>query len=201
MIDNHQEYIVRLRDAASKRQWNECRESVRLLLPALPQSGIVHILTRQIKRFLSDMSHTDPNEPAISDEVSALENNKSLEKLLSTSNAIYSLLEIRCNEPGINNFRNALKCLTRAGTIDNSSDDYFDALVDVLSDILMAILDHAWGNQNYDLWRKSFWQESRDDAFIRVKHFWPDPKTIELNKELWNIVADDVEAALTAGAE
>lgn len=197
MNDNYRVYLAELRIAASTRQWNECRKNVKSLLTAIPQVDIARILTKQIKHFLSNASNTYPDDTDIVDEISCLVEVNSFRMMLDCVKRIYSILEKRSNQPGINNFRNALKHLMTLDVIEGSPEKYLDDLIDVLSGILMAILSHEWGNQNQDLWNKSFEQRSRSDAFILAKHFWPDPRTVALNEKLWNEVADDIEAAVT----
>lgn len=197
MNDNYQERLASLRNAASTRQWNDCRENVKSLLTATPQVDIARLITRQIKRFLSNASNTYPDDTEVVNEISSLGEVTSFKMMLDRTKRIYLVLEKRSNQPGVNNFRNALKHLMNLDVIEGSPEKYFDDLTDALSGILMAILSHEWGKRNQDLWNKSFRQEARSDAFILAKHFWPDPGTVALNEKLWNEVADDIEAALT----
>jgi hypothetical protein len=196
MTDIQENHLKKLRNVESTRQWNECRENVRILLTHMTEIAIVRVLLRQIARFLTDAQKTYPHDEDIIAEISQLEDVTSLKLLFESATSINVILHKRSKEPGINNFRNALKRLQKVGSIESASADYYDTILDVLSGILMAILDHQWGENNPELWHKSFWQETREDAFIRVKHFWSNPKTFQLNKALWNAVADDIESGL-----
>lgn len=194
--ETYQEALTGLRVAVSVHQWNDCQKNVSQLLLVISQIDVAYIVTRQIKRFLNDVLNNYPTDEHIIDAISSLEAFTSLPTLLDSAKRIYSVLEIRSNEPGINNFRNALKRLMNSATMRDASDEYIETIVDVLSGILMGILDFEWGNYNRELWNKAFWHTSRNDMFIRVKYFWSDPKIIQLNKELWNEIADDIEVAL-----
>lgn len=193
MTNNRETNLKQLRSVESTKKWNDCRENVRLLLQHMTEVGIVRMLLRQIERFLTDVHKSYPDDKDISAEISELGDVTSLKSLLASASSINAIFEKHSSEPGINNFRNALKRLMRLESIETLSVDYYDTMVDVLSGILMAILDHQWGRNNLDLWQRSFWQKTREDALIRVKHFWPSPETVELNRELWSTVADDIE--------
>jgi hypothetical protein len=104
-----------------------------------------------------------------------------------------SFLLGKSGQPGVNNFRNALRKVRNSEHPESLSSD---RAIDALSGILMAILSYSWGITHLELWKRSFHQQAHKDAFILAKHFWRDPNTMQLNRELWNDVANDLEAAL-----
>lgn len=196
MNEQQQETLRILRVAAEQDQWNLCRENVRKLLPDVKQNDGIRIIIRQVVRFLSDFLNAHPEQQEIKKSIDGLNHLQSLEAVSEQVKSIHTLMEKNWDDPGVSNFRNALKKLARLQQFDNRSDEYFETFIEILSGTLMAILAHNWGRENLELWHRWFYRKKPGDFFILAKYFQPHPKTIELSKSLWIEIADEIEMAL-----
>ncbi len=189
-----QEILLSLRTFASQREWNLCRETVREMLPLLEQNNTLPIILHPSMQFLQDLLSALPQDEKIPHLIALLDEASSYEDLGARGQVLDKSLEDKSNHPGILNYRNALRKVTQLQQLEYLSNAYLDTWVDILSEILVAVLGHAWGYQNLELWQQWFYGRSRE-AMLIPGYFWASPGYIALEAALWNQVADDIEAA------
>ena len=201
MNEQQKTTIQNLRKAALQHERDQCVVALKQLLPGIEQNDLVQIIQKWIKRFLSDLLLTYPQDSNIRKAVDAADGIRSFDSLSSLANVILVKLEGKTDPdfPGINNFRHELKVFSALQRQDSCYyADFDNAIFTFFVEILTIILSHAWGKQNPDLWHRFFYHKFPRDLSIKALYFWSDPKTIELSKSLWKELADDIESILKA---
>lgn len=197
MNDYQRESLKKLRDSAALDEWSLCRENTAKLLADLSEFDITQIIHKQLNEFLFAIRNSSSPAEDIQEAIEALNSVNSFDSLKQQAGIVYSLTRNRASQPGINNYRNALKLLSQPDAFGKSNKSTPEIALDVISGVLMAILDYSWGHRNTELWLRSFRHETKEDFFIRARHFISDPQVIELSKSLWIEVANDLEVALS----
>ena len=198
MNEQQHETLETLRNAAKQDQWNLCREILAKLLPDVRQTDSIKIVVRRANRFLSDLSQFHPEDANIIKSIEALNDIKSLEALNQQGQLIDPVLEKYWDWPGVSNFRNAFKGISKPQQYFEHSGKYIDTIVSLLSGILMATTTNGYWGGNPEFSKTFFGSDVRKSVVMLAKHN-SDPKQIALRTSLWVEVANDLEMALQAG--
>jgi hypothetical protein len=198
MNEQQRETLRNLRYAAEQDQWNVCADNIRILLLDVKQIDAIYIIVRQAQRFLSDLSLYHPDDAELDASPETLSGITSLEMLDQQRRLLDTLLKKYPQWPGVSNFRNALKGISRPEQYFDHSGAYIDTVVSLILDILMARgVNLGWGH-NPEFSRIFFGPDKRKAIFmLAARH--SEPKQIELRKSLWTEIAEALGAALQAG--
>jgi hypothetical protein len=147
MNDQQQEILENLRNATQQDQWTLCRENLAKLLPDLEQTDSIKIIVKQAQRFLGDLARTHAEDENIGRAIEALNGVTSLEALDRQGQLIDLILDSYWNWPGVSNFRNAFKGISKPKQYFDHSGEYVDILVSIISNILIATeTNRYWGD-------------------------------------------------------
>lgn len=133
-----QENLENLRNAVEQDDWMLCKEILAKLLADLKQTDAVKIIVKRAHRFLSDLFRALPEDVHIARSIETLTNITSLEMLDQQGKLIDPLLDKYWKWPGVSNFRNALKGISKPKQYFEHSGEYIDTVVSILSHILIA---------------------------------------------------------------
>lgn len=194
---NQKEILDSLRAAAERDQWNLCRDTVTMLLRVLPPAAELEIVTKHIRRFLVDFARSHPQDEDIAHFIGTVYRKTDDKALRHDVEHIETMLDKYWDEPGVSNFRNALKRLSRLSESTSCQSEYIDAVVNILSGVIMAIDIHNWGKANHSLWQLFFKDNPTAGIMTLAKH-WSDPERVQLRKSIWFDVANDIEMMLSA---
>jgi hypothetical protein len=195
MNDQQREILQTLRNAAKQDQWNLCDESVAQLLSDLTGIDAITIIVRQAHRFLGDLFQMHPDDESLRRVLEALNDITSLEALNLHGQLINPLLDTYWNWPGVSNFRNALKGISKPEQYFDHSDNPIETMVSVLSRILTAIvMNNYWGSN--PAFSATFFGKDVRKAVLMLGNHHSDPKQIELRASVWSEIADELEKAL-----
>lgn len=195
MNKHQQQTLEDLRNAAKQDKWNLCREYMAKLLPDLTQADTVKVVIKQAHRFLSTLSSAHSEDADIVRAIQTLNNVASLHDLDEQGRFIDSILDKYWNSPGVSNFRNALKGISKPEQYFNHSGDFIETSVSLLSNILLATAISIYWVNNPEFSKTFFGQEVRNSIFLLAKHN-SNPRQIELRASLWNELSSDLENAL-----
>ncbi len=119
----------------------------------------------------------------------------SLEMLDQQGKQVHTLLEKYWRWPGVSNFRNSFKGISKPQQYFEHDGEYKDTVVDIVSGNLMAIAINAYWGGNEEFSKTFFGADNRAALMMLVKAD-KDPKNVEIRKSLWTDLADDIEVAL-----
>lgn len=145
-IDEYQKILQPLREIKSFKDWNACSNSLTQLVPHLSSHDLVQIITKLIRRFLTNALNHFPESNDLIQSLAALDSVPSFEILSKQAQVVYGLLKSRAGSPGINNYRNQLKSLAKFETFHNEMQEDIEIVVDAISGIVMGILAYYWGH-------------------------------------------------------
>ncbi|SRR5260221_6252975 len=195
MNKRQQDILGNLRKAAEQDQWNLCRENIKKLLPDLNQIEVLTIVVKQVRQFLSEFSRIHTQDETIRNTPEAFKNISSLEALSEQERLIDPLLEKYWDLPGVSNFRNVFKGITKPQQYFEHPGEFVDTVVSVLSGIFVAIeMNNYWtGNPEYS---KLFFGPDVRKAVFMLAGRHSEPRNVEMRKSLWTELARDIEIAL-----
>ncbi|MBI1258557.1 MAG: hypothetical protein GC204_13900 [Chloroflexi bacterium] len=197
MNEQQKETLQALRTAAQKDQWKLRHESLVKLLSDLKQSDSLRMVARQAQRFLSDFSRSHPEDDAIVKAIEALGHMTSLEEIDRQGKIIDPLLDKYWDWPGVSNFRNAFKGISKPQQYFEHSGEYIDTIVSMLSGLSIAIeANNYWGG-NPEFSKTFFGPDVRKAVLMVAKHH-SDPEQVAFRISLWSEIANDLEMALQA---
>jgi hypothetical protein len=194
-MDEQQKNLKTLRENISNAQWNLCLENMRQLLQYISRNDTLKIVLDMVKRFLIEILNNNLNNETIVYIAQNL-NFTTIDDIQEQMEKINQLFKNKYSEPGVNNFRTAIKQLLELSEFNYPSDDYINTVVNIISGLLLAITLFDWGSRKPDLWQKWFLQKSEDDVFILARYYVNDTKVIELNRIIWMQLANDIELTL-----
>jgi hypothetical protein len=198
MNEQQQETLENLRNAIKQNQWNMCCKVLAKLLPDLKQTDSIKIIVRQAHRFLSDLFRAHPEDENVRRALEALNNITSLAALNQQGQLIDPLLDKYWDWPGVGNFRNAFKGISKPQQYFDHPGEYTDTLVSLISRILTAIeTSNYWGG-NPEFSKTFFGPEVRAATFMLARHY-SDPQRIVLRASLWTEIVNELEMALQVG--
>ncbi len=196
MNSTQQQALENLRAAAAQDQWMLCRENIIRLFPELNQSDVIKIVVNQAHRFLSDLSHIHPNDKDLVQLVEALRSATSLEMLDQQGRLIDPILQRYWDWPGVSNFRNGFKGISKPQQYFDHSGEFIDTAVSLVLTLLTAIgLNSNWG-ANPDDFSKTFFGPDIREAVFMLAHNRSAPQQVEFRESLWIAIANDIEMAL-----
>jgi hypothetical protein len=195
MNGQQQEILQDLRNAAKQDEWNLCRDALKKLLPDLNASDSLKIITRLARRFLADVFKSYPEDEKLGTSIETLNNITSLNRLNQQGILIDSILKKYWDSPGVSNFRNAFKGISKPEQYFEHSGDDVDVLVSLISRIVTAIVINNYWYENPEFSATFFGSDTRKAVFMVAYHD-SDPKQIALRESLWTSVADELEIAL-----
>ena len=190
------ESVQALRAAAQADQWNACLERLRELLPSVPPADAVQIVVRWAQRFLTDFAQFKPHDENLPRATELLNTVITLEMLDQAGKVLDPILDRDWNWPGVSNFRNAFKGISRPQQYFEHAGEFGDSIVSMIASITMAIiLNDFWGVQA-EYYSKTFYgKDSRARIFMQGRAN-SDPKQVALRAALWIQLADDLENLL-----
>lgn len=195
MNDQQREILQTLRNAAKQDQWNLCGDSLAHLLTDLTETDAIALVVRQAHRFLSDLFQMHPDDENLRRAIEALNNIASLEALNRQGQIINPLLDRYGYWPGVSNFRNGLKGISKPEQYFDHSDNPIEIMVSVISKILTAIeMNSYWGND--PAFSPTFFGKDVRKAVLMLGNHHSDPKQVELRVAVWSELADEFEKAL-----
>src|SRR5690606_10017989 len=122
----------------------------------------------------------------------ALNGVTSLEALNRQGQLINPLLDKYWNWPGVSNFRNAFKGISKPEQYFDHSDNPIEIMVSVISSVLMAIeMNSYWGSN--PAFSATFFGKDVRKAVLMLRNHHSDPKQIELRVSVWSELADELE--------
>ena len=195
MNNPQQEVLQSLRNAVEQDDWKVFRENVAKLLPTLEQTEAVKIITGQAQRFLDDMAHFHPADETLSKTVEAFNNITSLEALDHQGKLTDILLQNYWNWPGVSNFRNSLKGISKPEQYYEHSGEYKDTILSLISGILMAAETNTYWGGNTEFSETFFGADTQKSLLMLVKGH-NDPRNVAIRKSSWTEIADEIEAVL-----
>jgi hypothetical protein len=198
MNTTQQEALGDLRDAAAQDQGMLCRDNIRKLLPDLNQSDVVKILAKQAHRFLSDLSHVHPDDEGLAQSAEAFRSVISLEMLDQQGRLIDPMLQRYWDWPGVSNFRNGLKGISKPQQYFDHSGEFIDTAVSLLLTLLVAIDLNSYWSANPDYFSKTFFGPNVREAVFMLAKNYAAPQRVELRKSLRIAIANDLEMTLKA---
>ena len=191
---------AKLRDAAQRREWNECWETVEIALARLSISQILALAHRQVQRRLSlfERHHPDIHWPR--------------EWLDALGSGTSTVLDEAAPEvlqdapgPGGNNFATAVQALARASKAATSTKCAAYAARAIRGAIMAEEVECA-GSEAPELWRRWYENELRINAaaekgeesdaepnpfpFYKIMKT---PKVAAVELAAWNALADELE--------
>ncbi|MBK8031474.1 MAG: hypothetical protein IPK17_18680 [Chloroflexi bacterium] len=180
-----------LRAAAQADQWNACLERLAELLPGVPAADAVQIVVRWAQRFLTDFAPFHPH-----DEDLPRASDLPLEALDQVGKVLDAIMHRYWDWPGVSNFRNAFKGISRPQQYFEHAGEFGDSIVSMVASITMAtILNDYWG-ENSEYYTKTFYGEDHRAAIFMQGRADSDPKQVALRAALWTQLADDLEKLL-----
>jgi hypothetical protein len=191
MNEDQKTNLEKLRKAAEQDQWNVCREMIGILLPQVNSVDVAQMIAKQAQRFLSDLSQSNPQDEALVKAVELFNGITSLETLDRQGKQVHALLENYWKWPGVSNFRNSLKGISKPQQYFEHDGEYKDTVVSIVSGILMAIATNAYWGGNSEFSETFFGSDNRAALMMLVKAN-NDPKNVEIRKSLWTEVADEI---------
>lgn len=195
MNDQQREILQTLRSAARQDQWNLCCDSLAQLLPDLTETDAITVIVRQAHRFLSDLFKTRPDDINLRKSIDALNGITSLEALNRQGQLINPLLDKYWNWPGVSNFRNGFKGISKPEQYFDHSDNPIEIMVSVISSVLTAIeMNDYWSND--PSFSATFFGKDVRKAVLMLGNHHSDPKMVDLRVLVWSELADELEKAL-----
>lgn len=184
------------RTAAQADQWNACLESLRELLPNVQPTDAIWIVAQRAQRFLTDFAPFHPHDEDLPRATELLNTVTTLEMLDQAGKVLDPIMHRYWNWPGVSNFRNAFKGISRPQQYFEHAGEFGDSIVSMIASITMAtILNDYWG-ENSEYYTKTFYgEDSRARSFMLIKAN-SDAKQVTLRAALWTQLADDLEKLL-----
>jgi hypothetical protein len=188
---NIMKQLQELYEASESSDWNGCLEALRKLLPLLSKQDALSILFVYINQFITGYSN-DKTLDIWQVQLNCTQIGSTNQNLKD----LHLALEIYTIEPGVSNFRNAIKKLINLIEVKVWGQTENEVLLETFAGVLMGILLADWGRENHDSWNRWYQRESRSDMFILATDFWPSLKTKQMIRRLWQSVAKNIEDAL-----
>jgi hypothetical protein len=198
MNKQQQENLENLRNSVEQDDWMLCKVILAKLLSDLKQTDAVKIIVKRAHRFLSDLSRAFPEDENIARSIDMLINITSLEMLDQQGKLIDPLLEKYWKWPGVSNFRNAFKGISKPRQYFEHSGEYIDTVGSMLSHILIATEANNYYGGNSEFSETFFGSDNRKALMMLVKHH-SDPKHIAIRVSVWTELANDLDLALQVG--
>jgi hypothetical protein len=180
----------------SSDDWGTQRQRLTVSAAQMNQASVLRVILGQMRYFLELYLQNQPDDALILKIISLTAQADSLERLATIAEDIRLLLQSKGIEAGTQNFRGALRNMTRLKTFAPTSEADIETFVDIISGLIMASLDLHWGRQYPDLWSRWFyWIENKNkaDLAIGATHFVTNDEVIALDKLLWEKVATEIE--------
>ena len=187
--------LDKLWNAVELDQWNVCREIIGILLPQINPIDVAQMIAKQARRFLSDLSQFNSQDENLVQAIDLFNDIPSLEVLNQQGKQVHALLEKYWKWPGVSNFRNAMKGISKPQQYFEHDGEYKDTVVSIISGILMAIATNAYWGGNDEFSRTFFGSDNRAALMMLVKAN-KDPKNVEIRKSLWTELADEIQSAI-----
>jgi hypothetical protein len=195
MNEQQKETLHALRIAIEQDQRQLCREILAQLLTDLKKTDSIKIIVKQAQQFLSDLFQAHPQDDSLGKAVEGFNNITSLEALDQQGRLVDPLLDKYWNLPGVSNFRNAFKGLSKPQQYFNHSGEYIDTLVSILSSILLAIVMNKYWSSDPEFSKTFFGPDVKKAIFMLAEHH-SNPKQIALRASLWLEIVDEIDNAL-----
>ncbi len=196
MDEQVREALQALRAAAQADQWNACRERLTQLLPNVQPTDAIQIVAQRAQRFLTDFAQFKPQDEDIPRAADLLNTVTTLEALDQVGKVLDPILHRYWNWPGVSNFRNAFKGISRPQQYFEHAGAFGDSIVSMIARITMAIILNEYWGESSEYYTKTFYgEDSRATMFMLSKGNY-DPKQIALRAALWTQLADDLEKLL-----
>lgn len=195
MNREQQENLEKLRNAAEQDEWNVCREMIGILLPQLNPIDVAQLIAKQTRQFLSDLSQFNSQDADLIQAMDLFNDIPLLKVLDQQGQKVHPLLEKYWKWPGVSNFRNSLKGISRPQQYFEHDGEYKDTVVSIISGILMAIATNAYWGGN-DEFSKTFFGSDNRAALMMLVKADKDPQNVEIRKLVWTELADDIEVLL-----
>lgn len=188
--------LQELYSASKSLDWNTCLEALKKLLPLLSRTDALRIIFVYVRQFIAGFSN-DKILDIWNVELNYTQVQSTYQKYQNLKD-LHSALENYTIEPGVSNFRNAIKKLINLIEVKEWGQTENEVLVEIFAGVLMGLLLADWGRENHELWNRWYQRESRSDMFILATDFWPDLKTKQMIRRLWHSVAKNIEDALSS---
>lgn len=198
MNQQQQETLKALRSAAEQDRWDLYREMLAKLLANLKQTASIGIIAKQAQRFLSDLSRAHPEDERIGRAIESLNDITTLDTLDHQGWFIDSLLNDYWDWPGVSNYRNSFKGISKPEQYFEHSGEYIDSLVSILSGIVIAIETNSYWGGNPEYSQTFFGSDVRKAVFMLARHH-SDPNQVAFRVSLWIEIANELEIALQEG--
>lgn len=178
-----------MRKASADEDWDLFLHAMRSLLCLLDHDTLVTILSDYVKLFIAQYFRTNPQHEH--------EMGNPLLKVghVATDNVL-TVFDGHKAEPGVNNFRKAVRKMGDLFNLEYCTEEYADTFVSSITNLLIAIPLQSWGTENTSLYNQSLHGTKNEDMLILAIHYNKDPKRIETDKSLKNQLTDYISEYL-----
>lgn len=179
--------------ASESRNWEAFLEGLRSIVCAINHKELIKILLSYISIFMIDFLAVNSQYQAEYDTSLTTDYDQiSLKHLVS----VLEIAEQHKGEPGVNNFRKAVRYLQNLIELDRCDENYIEAVTYSVTNLLIAIPAQSWGLQNADLYYQWLHGTSNEDLLILARHFDTNPTQTDGQKELFQQFVGDIKSLL-----
>lgn len=186
-----------MRQAASERNQEQLQFTLKRLLQGLEYYVAIAVPLEGLQAFLPTFEQQYPDETWVR-QLLLMVNNYGK----APENDIAEMaLQHGFTAPGIGNFLKAVYDLTQAMQDKHTPEARIGYMASATVNTIMAELVHNWYGEREKAWqrvRENQQSTSEDVQATRIAYiFWTHPDTVNLDKKLWQDVADSIEYKLT----
>jgi hypothetical protein len=186
-------HLKQLEEAAADHHFALCLDALTECLSFVDSQVVFQVLLKLVRQFLEMSINDSPDNHHIQHSLAQLNDSHSLDDLSTKSLMLAELLEHEAQTPGNNNYRSALRRLSRLEKFEHTAGSH-ETVTGIVSGLILAITDYVWGVKNPELWARAFWLRNKEDHFIRARYFVGDPEVIAMTQSLWSQVIRDIES-------
>lgn len=185
--------LLSLRKMAESGDWNACREATMQLLMRLPAERALELTRTQVARRLPCFERHQPGVHWPGEFISAV-----VERTGEGGPGWPE--EDEFPGPGANSFIAAVEALGLARRLGKDRAGRAKALVDAISEAILAEMAEHWGSRHPSEWARWYQGETGPGGAWVLVSMMSEPETVTLQRRAWLEVASQLEEELERAA-